>query len=611
MYPATLTLFFELPPPVFECAQNYSQSDEGRLLIESARTRLAALHDDKTLELASNLGKQGSALLTTVLASKEGAELMQNHEALLRRFESLQDNEDARAIFQILQKQSAGAVNGAVDVESLRAMVNGIDLSNLTADNVAANSAGILAKLKANPHAQSWLTKGEALLGTLDKETGHKLLLQGQELLTSALDKETLQGVLSQGIELRDSLAADPEALLKQGRHILTNKQARGHFVRKIKDSALAFLLQYLPTIKVPPIHHADEDLEMTLSNIDLSGFAVPSQCVDVELNNLLQDGLCLRATSISCDMPKVAFKFAQLGFPYMSGDGAAHIKAEEVVFKLTLKIEFSERDDEKDDDDDSSSSSSSIAPPPAPRPFRLVASVEAGGPAQRAGLRAGDRIVEFGPVTIDSCTAGSLAEVTKGSEGRALCVRVVRSGSDGLVTLNLVPAKWEGKGLLGCALHPVPDEDPAAVAASSAAAAAAAAPAVMDEAKRAQLMADRRRWRELGRPRLVVAARSLTIGRLALTLQMDSWLESIYNYMIELCNSMVRDRIQKELLDALDERTGQLLATINSVSREYWPVLLSFTSEDETADAAASSSATPVEAAPSVAAASASATKP
>jgi hypothetical protein len=534
-----------------------------------------------------------------VLASKEGAELMQNHEALLRRFEALQDNEDARAIFQILQKQSAGAVNGAVDVESLRAMVNGIDLSDLTADNVAANSASILAKLKANPHAQSWLTKGEALLGTLDKETGHKLLMQGQELLTSALDKETLQGVLSQGIELRDSLAADPEALLKQGRHILTNKQARGHFVRKIKDSALAFLLQYLPTIKVPPIHHADEDLEMTLSNIDLSGFAVPSQCVDVELNNLLKDGLCLRATSISCDMPKVAFKFAQLGFPYMSGDGAAHIKAQDVVFKLTLKIEFSERDDENDDEN--GTSGSAVAPPPAPRPFRLVASVEVGGPAQRAGLRAGDRIVEFGPVTIDSCTAGSLAEVTKGSEGRALCVRVLRSGSDGLIRLNLVPSKWEGKGLLGCALHPVPDADPAAVAAS----AAAAAPAAMDEATRAQLMADRRRWRELGRPRLVVAARSLTIGRLALTLQMDSWLESIYNYMIELCNSMVRDRIQKELLDALDERTGQLLATINGVSREYWPVLLSFTSEDAdeaAASSAASSSTTPVEAALSAA---------
>ncbi len=52
----------------------------------------------------------------------------------------------------------------------------------------------------------------------------------------------------------------------------------------QIKDAALNFLLEYLPTIKVDAIDYKDEDVEMIIDNLDMSGFAVPAERVEVNV---------------------------------------------------------------------------------------------------------------------------------------------------------------------------------------------------------------------------------------------------------------------------------------------------------------------------------------
>jgi hypothetical protein len=48
-------------------------------------------------------------------------------------------------------------------------------------------------------------------------------------------------------------------------------------------------------------------------------------------------------------------------------------------------------------------------------------------------------------------------SQVTRDSEGHAMRVRV-RRNPEGYCELTLVPARWEGRGLLGCALQPFVD---------------------------------------------------------------------------------------------------------------------------------------------------------
>ncbi len=49
-----------------------------------------------------------------------------------------------------------------------------------------------------------------------------------------------------------------------------------------------------------------------------------------------------------------------------------------------------------------------------------------------------------------------------------------------------------------------------------------------------------------------------------------------VYNKLIELSKVYVREKIQSELLKSLDEKTGILMETLNELTEEYWPLLLS-----------------------------------
>ena len=83
---------------------------------------------------------------------------------------------------------------------------------------------------------------------------------------------------------------------------------------------------------------------------------------------------------------------------------------------------------------------------------FFLVDSVSADGPASVAGLRVGDRVLQFGSVIRRNNSKESMRAVVTNSVGRGLRVLVWREG-EGVVELRLRPQQWAGQGLLGCHL--------------------------------------------------------------------------------------------------------------------------------------------------------------
>lgn len=83
-------------------------------------------------------------------------------------------------------------------------------------------------------------------------------------------------------------------------------------------------------------------------------------------------------------------------------------------------------------------------------QPFARVTIVSEGSPASYAGFQVGDEVVEFGSVNSTNFRAISdIATVVQHSEGTQVNVKLKRCNQ--FVTVQLIPRKWSGKGLLGC----------------------------------------------------------------------------------------------------------------------------------------------------------------
>ncbi|RNJ54841.1 putative 26S proteasome regulatory subunit [Verticillium nonalfalfae] len=94
-------------------------------------------------------------------------------------------------------------------------------------------------------------------------------------------------------------------------------------------------------------------------------------------------------------------------------------------------------------------------------RPFARVNSVTGGSPAEQAGLKIGDEIVNFGHVNRSNHDSlKKVGECVQANEQRNVAVQIIRSRQGDMQevrTLNLVPNRdWGGRGLLGCHILPL-----------------------------------------------------------------------------------------------------------------------------------------------------------
>ena len=113
--------------------------------------------------------------------------------------------------------------------------------------------------------------------------------------------------------------------------------------------------------------------------------------------------------------------------------------------------------------------------PPPVLTPLARIDSVAPHSPAQRAGLQAGDLVLEFGPIRAandndndtDDFIMTALAQLVPRSVGQPLHIRVQRptvlvttgantgTTTTAIKTLSLTPQPWSGRGLIGCHIVP------------------------------------------------------------------------------------------------------------------------------------------------------------
>ena len=87
-------------------------------------------------------------------------------------------------------------------------------------------------------------------------------------------------------------------------------------------------------------------------------------------------------------------------------------------------------------------------------KPFYLVDSIFNGSPAQEAGLKSGDLVIQFGSMVNENKSPQLLQEIVKTSINKPIPVTIKRN-PEGFLGLQLTPKQWSGKGLLGCHLTP------------------------------------------------------------------------------------------------------------------------------------------------------------
>ena len=133
-----------------------------------------------------------------------------------------------------------------------------------------------------------------------------------------------------------------PPDLLSAAEVALTDERARTRLIDSVKDNILDFLVSYIPTINIASLDGVHENIEYSISGLDLSGFRFDKNCVTMDVEDNLASGkdlLSFVATDITAKFSSVQWKYKKLTFPYLSGQGTANAFVERASIKLGFKI--------------------------------------------------------------------------------------------------------------------------------------------------------------------------------------------------------------------------------------------------------------------------------
>jgi len=154
----------------------------------------------------------------------------------------------------------------------------------------------------------------------------------------AALTSEEMESKLVKGIE-----ELDPEQLVQDAELAMTDQAARQRLVGTAKDACLDFLLEYLPSMPVPPIDGEHDMLEYSIKNLDLSGFHLRKEDVTVTLGDLTSDQsqpvLAIEAANISAQFTSLQWSYKQKYFPYLEGSGSADAHVSQAAIQLSLQL--------------------------------------------------------------------------------------------------------------------------------------------------------------------------------------------------------------------------------------------------------------------------------
>lgn len=130
--------------------------------------------------------------------------------------------------------------------------------------------------------------------------------------------------------------------VLKESKEVLADPKRRQEFFTKIKDTALNYLMKYLPQVKVPIIRGCKDGVDYELEGISLTGFTVPADKVSL----LVVKGteLHLRADNIAFNVKGIKWKYQQNYFPYLQGKGLVDCSSKRTRIIVVFRLELAEK---------------------------------------------------------------------------------------------------------------------------------------------------------------------------------------------------------------------------------------------------------------------------
>lgn len=106
-----------------------------------------------------------------------------------------------------------------------------------------------------------------------------------------------------------------------------------------------------------------------------------------------------------------------------------------------------------------SSPAAETIPLPLNKEPFAIIDAVTEGSPAQDAGLRVKDELIEFGSLNVKNFqNLQQFADIAqhKLNQRVSIVVKRKRDNENSFETIQLVPKKWSGRGYLGMLVKPI-----------------------------------------------------------------------------------------------------------------------------------------------------------
>ncbi|RLN92063.1 hypothetical protein BBJ28_00009761 [Nothophytophthora sp. Chile5] len=230
----------------------------------------------------------------------------------------------------------------------LKAQENILRLEQMASAKLGVNSLTDLDPSALAQKAEELLPKLSAKAGVL-VQSSEKYWMQmqqtshGQKFMTKA--RQLVQSVENPDEFCDNVTKAIAEVKLDKlaawGSTLTNNREKRQAFVNRMKDHCLDFFMSVLPTIKVDTISGVEDDVEYSISNLDLSNFRVKKERVKVRMGTVVDEELfTVRATHLTALLKGFDWTFVQKSFPYLHGGGLADAELSGGVISLGFKAE-------------------------------------------------------------------------------------------------------------------------------------------------------------------------------------------------------------------------------------------------------------------------------
>jgi hypothetical protein len=291
-----------------------------------------------------------------------------------------------------------------------------------------------------------------------------------------------------------------------------SSQEARNKLINTTKDKVLGFLLEHIPNMTIPDIQGVKDDVQFAVTRLDMSGFKLKKEDVQVRLGTSLQEEfLVCEASNISAAFQGVKWKYQQLYFPYLSGTGVADATVLNASIRIGLKIIRVPKGTVRvmQASSDRSATYESMSPISAEEKEAATAHPDACANTMYARF---PHIQDL----VDVHRRGA-APISKSSSSTSL-----QDMSPG--TSETGASLW-GEEALG--------------------------------------------WE----PVLIMTSQSINIQNLSLKID-DSSLAWLYNLLASVFEGIIRDYVCKSLQDMLTTRCSTLLGMVNSTAVNYWPVI-------------------------------------